>query len=235
MKTIIKPAIILMLVAFLSALALSHIKKITYPRILLLKQQKEENAIAIVLPGYVIGEQKQVDMEGEKFTYWEAEKKDENDKAVKGYAFITGSPGYSGDVVSMVGIDEGGTILGISILHQTETPGLGARCEEVASSKTFFGAIFGSDTAEEEDLLPWFQEQFKGLKINEKIGIFKNGDWNESMKEGLIEKNGVTAITGATITTRALIKSLEKGIANLNEALHKRENGNSNENLEAAR
>ena len=42
--------------------------------------------------------------------------------------------------------------------------------------------------------------------------VVKKGDWNPNMKEELQGKNAISAITGATITTRAVRDSIEAGI-----------------------
>ncbi len=217
-KKILIPTLILTAVAFIAALVLSHIKEITYPSILKQEIEKQQKALDLVLPGFKPGDKMIVDVDSEKLTYWVAVKK-ENGIEKKGYAFITAMPGYSGDVVSMVGIDDKGTILGISVIQQTETPGLGARCTEVASSLTFFGYLLGDGMAEEDSNLPWFQEQFKGLNVNESINILKIGDWNREMREDLLKKKAITAITGATITSKAVTDSLERGRKLLYRAL----------------
>ena len=52
--------------------------------------------------------------------------------------------------------------------------------------------------------------------LNEKFSSF---DDSKSLKDELLEKNGVTAITGATITTRAVVKSIQEGIEKLNKVI----------------
>lgn len=218
MDKIIKPAVVLAVVAFASSLLLSHVKKITYPNILRQQQEKQIQALAIVLPGYSDIEKKTVQIDGADFTFWQGSKND--DKTIlKGYAFITSRTGFSGDVESMVGVDESGKILGISVLLQTETPGLGARCQEIASSNTFLGTLLGSSSGESEQTLPWFQLQFNGLDTRSPMKVVKQGDWNPSMRENLIGQNAISAITGATITSRTILKSVESGVVLLNKAL----------------
>ncbi len=226
MSSIIKPTIVLVIVAFLSSFVLSHVKRITTPNIIRQQKEKQERALALVLPGYKVKEEKKAIVKGEEFIYWIAEKKNE-DAVEKAYAFISASPGYSGDVKAMVGVTEKGTILGMSILDQSETPGLGARCEEVATSVTFIGALRSRKPPADEITRPWFQYQFNGLSFARPIEIEKRGDWQRSMKENLLKANAITAITGATITGRAVISALEKGKKTLDAALDKakKENG----------
>lgn len=221
MDKIIKPAVILAIVAFASSLLLSHVKKITYPSILKQQQEKQQQALAVVLPGYTDIEKKNVVVDGADFIYWQGSKQVDGG-TTRGYAFITSRSGYSGDVESMVGVDEAGKILGLSVLLQTETPGLGARCQEIASSSTFFGAIgsfFTGKTQDSGDSLPWFQLQFNGLDTGSPMKVIKQGDWNPSMRDGLIEQNAISAITGATITSRTILGSVEDGVARLKKAL----------------
>lgn len=218
MTSIIKPTIILVIVAFFSSFVLSHIKRITEPNILRQQKEKQERALSLVLPGYTVTAEKKFKVKKKEFRYWIAEKKDA-DALKKAYAFIAASPGYSGDIRSMVGVDEAGTILGLSILGQSETPGLGARCEEVATSVTFIGALQGKKAPADEITQPWFQYQFNGLSLSKPIEIVKMGDWNLAIKDSLIEKNSITAITGATITGKTVIKSLNEGKSLLEKAL----------------
>lgn len=217
MKNILKPSLILGFMAFVAAFILSHMNNITYPEIAKQAAVKQKNALALVLPSYKVGPKRKVLIDGTLFIYWVGEKVEE-DNTLKGYAFETSAPGYSGEVKSMVGVDETGLSLAISILKQTETPGLGARSEEIASKSTFFGKLFGKGV-EEGNVRPWFQIQYSGLKLNEKINIVKIGDWNESMKDDLLSKNSVTSITGATITTRTVAASLENGFKRLLKAI----------------
>lgn len=221
MNNIIKPTIVLTIIAFVAAFSLSHIKKITYPNILKQEREKQEIALKAVLPsGFAVKEEKNPTVEGREFKYWIAEKTDERGLAVKAYAFIAEKGGYSGPVRSMVGVDEKGLILGISVLQQSETPGLGARSTEIASRETFWGHFFGiGETPKDNPVTPWFQDQFKGLDTNKKVEILKKGDWSPAMKEELLAKNGISAITGATVTSKAVRDSIASGVETLHKAI----------------
>ena len=216
---IIKPTIILTLIGFIGAFALSHIYKVTKPYILKQELEKQERALSLVLPGYSINinDKTTSKIDGEDFVYWTGGKKDETGKeTLKGYAFICEKAGYSGPVRSMVGIDDKGIILAISIIQQSETPGLGACSTEITSKMTFLEFISGKDSnASGEETLPWFQEQFKGLDSTKMIKILRRGVWNAGIKNELLDKNAISAITGATITTNAVKDSIETGIKKL--------------------
>lgn len=217
-SSILRSTIILGLTAFVATFALSHIKAITYPVIQKQERQKTESALAQVLPGYTVGEERSSTAGAGAFTYWTASKTD-GAATLTAYAFIAEKAGYSGVIRTMVGVDDKGTVLGISIIRQSETPGLGARVLEAASRNTFFQVVTGRARRGGEEPAPWFQEQFRGLNAGTKIDIVKKGDWNEAMREELLQKNSVSAITGATITTKAVKDGIEEGMARLKTAL----------------
>ncbi len=229
MNRIIKPTIVLAVIAFFASLALSHINRITRDRIDQRILQRKEEALQRVLPGslgyQIIQKDKKVIIDGKEFVYSVAEKK-EADKTFRGYAFLTSKNGYSGAVKTMVGIDHEGKIIAISIIQQSETPGLGARAKEVPSSETFFGHFFGSsnpvDTTANNNNASWFEEQFSGIDTNHKIGILKKGEWrkdNTALATELLAKNSVSAITGATITTKTVTDSIENSMLLLRKAI----------------
>jgi len=50
-------------------------------------------------------------------------------KQITGVAFETSTKGYSGDIRLLLGINQNGQLLGVRVLHHTETPGLGDKIE----------------------------------------------------------------------------------------------------------
>lgn len=106
-----------------------------------------------------------------------------------GYAFVAYGKGYSSTIETMVGVDTTGVVCGTKVLHQIETPGLGTKIEEIR---------YGEDS-------PWFQEQFK-----------KRG-----AKDLAVDKDGgeIVSITGATISSRAVTKSIVEGVNRLEELI----------------
>lgn len=108
-----------------------------------------------------------------------------------GYAFVAEKKGYASVIATMVGITSEGTITGIKILSQNETPGLGSKITEVKQDKTLWSVL--SRQSEQQDAAPptpWFQAQFEG----------KDGN----------SLAGVDAITGATISSRAVIDAIRE-------------------------
>jgi RnfABCDGE-type electron transport complex G subunit len=156
---------------------------------------------------------------------------------VVGYAAGGEAQGYSSKIKVMVGIDpDTEKILGINILAQNETPGLGTKMTEIESTTTLWSLIYGrelksidwdSDESWELPLLkqperikkfrlsqkaknkvqPWFQEQFKRKTYNQLV-VSKVKD---------VEK--IVAITGATISTKAVIKAVQDAIDKIKSTL----------------
>jgi electron transport complex protein RnfG len=221
-EKVIKPTLILGLIAFAAAFILAQVNTITSPKIEAQKKEKIKSSLKLVLPGYNNIIVKKIKIKGKEFSFWQGEKK-KDEVLLKGYAFMASSPGYSGNVISMVGVDEQFVILGLSILQQTETPGLGARCIEIPSTKTIWqviGELFnGSSQKPGKKILPWFQEQFYSLALSKKILVVQMGDWKKSMKESLQKDNAISSITGATITSKAVVRGLKEGIAKLKIAV----------------
>jgi Na+-translocating ferredoxin:NAD+ oxidoreductase subunit G len=90
--------------------------------------------------------------------------------------------GYSGKIKLAIAADVDGKLLGVNILSHNETPGLGDKIERNKSD--------------------WIN-QFKGLSLNSPV-----------KKQWAVKKDGgqFDALTGATITPRAVIKSVYKGL-----------------------
>jgi Na+-translocating ferredoxin:NAD+ oxidoreductase subunit G len=124
------------------------------------------------------------------------------------YAFKIGSRGYSSVISYLVCTTPEGTITGMTILDQSETPGLGSRVQETISKKYIWNGFGGA----KETAAPWFSEQFKGISVNKPVVIEKTlGEWHllsDTQRAALREKNGITAITGSTISTRAVTTGL---------------------------
>ena len=233
MKHIVKPALILTLTAFFSAMLLSYAKKITEPYILSHEINKQNQAVKLVLHGYTIGEEIIAKLDdGTKFSYWVGTKieEDTNDKdnknntdnkngiEKKAYAFISATHGYRGEIKSVIGVDENNKILGISIIRQTETPGLGEKINERAYRETIWSALFGNNYSSNRETTPWFQKQFVGIDLNKEIVIFKNELRSREISSELIDKNAIIAITGATVTTKSIANGIQDSLIKLKKA-----------------
>lgn len=90
--------------------------------------------------------------------------------------------GYAGVIVIMLGVDVDGNLLGVRVISHSETPGLGDKIE-VKKNKWILG--------------------FNGLSLV-----------NTSEKEWKVKKDGgkFDQFTGATITPRAVVKAVKRGL-----------------------
>jgi Na+-translocating ferredoxin:NAD+ oxidoreductase subunit G len=197
MNNMMRFVIVLFLVNFAAASILAGMYNVTKSKIEARQKLVEENALKEVMPESVGTFLEPVKENGE-IKYWEVFK-NKNSKPA-GYVFIAKKYGYSSVIETMVGIKKDGTITGVSVLSQNETPGLGAKIVEVVSDDTLLKAlkqVFSKEKEVEAKILPYFTEQFKGLNV------------------GRLElsKDGIHAITGATISSKAVLDSIkEKGL-----------------------
>ncbi|MDI3508142.1 MAG: H+/Na+-translocating ferredoxin:NAD+ oxidoreductase subunit [Clostridiales bacterium] len=106
---------------------------------------------------------------------------------VSGYAIKTMPSGYGGAIELTVGISTDGTLTGIYVGNNSETPGLGAKASE-----------------------PKFKDQFKGKKVDTPLEVIKSGQAND---------NQVQAISGATITSRAVTEGVNTAMKLYSEVL----------------
>lgn len=110
-----------------------------------------------------------------------------------GYAFPIGGKGFWGKIDGFLSTDEDvRSIRGIVFTSHNETPGLGARIDE-----------------------PWFRKQFEGLRLADAVGPRQ---FVQISRADRSKKNRLDAITGATMTSKALEKIVNDG---LNDILSK--------------
>jgi len=131
-KYVIRLAGILLLITAVVAAALAGVNKITKPIIDQLNAEKTQKAIETVLPGgfdEVVTDY--ADATGLVSKVY---------KGANGYAVEVKPSGFDNTITMMVGIDNEGKVLGISVVSHTETAGLGA----VAAASTSAGEAFRS-------------------------------------------------------------------------------------------
>ncbi len=160
-KYVLRLALTLLLITSVVAAILAGVNSVTAPKIAQLKEQKTQNAIEAVLPGG-----------GQEVSFTDETGLVTNVyQGSAGYAVQVAPAGFGGAVTMMVGVDNDGKVLGISIISHAETAGLGA----VAAAQTSAGESF--------------RGQFAGMSGT--VTVTKDG-------------GQVDAITGATITSRAV-------------------------------
>jgi len=116
-----------------------------------------------------------------------------------GYLAVGKATGYGGEIAVMVGLKPDlETISGIRVVSHSETPGLGARVDEVKTDETIWSKLFGKPRKTDRvgKKLPEFQKQF----LNRPVGALEV----VKVRDG---KN-VVAITAATITSRAVVNAV---------------------------
>lgn len=133
-KFVLRLTITLLLITSVVAALLAAVDGITAPKIAELNEKKTQQAIEAVLPG---GGQETgfTDDTGLVSKVYKGE---------KGYAVQVSPAGFGGNITMMVGVDNSGTVLGISVVSQAETAGLGAICAAgTEKGQTFRGQFVG--------------------------------------------------------------------------------------------
>ncbi|MBW7996752.1 MAG: FMN-binding protein [Candidatus Glassbacteria bacterium] len=132
------------------------------------------------------------DTTSDGFIYYRGYPGDSTGGEPVGYVALALGKGYSSTIRTMVGVDGELTITGIKVASQLETPGLGTRIEEVRR---------GEDE-------PWFQDQFRGKKETA-LQLVRGGG-----------PDGIEAITGATISSRAVSQSVRETVRKLDQVIN---------------
>ena len=101
---------------------------------------------------------------------------------VNGAVFRMAARGYAGDVVVLMGVDSGGTLLAVRVIKHQETPGLGDKIE-IAKTNWIDG----------------FQGKSLASPAPERWAVKKDG--------GVFDQ-----FAGATITPRAVVKAVKQGL-----------------------
>ena len=183
MSYIFKLAGILALITVIAAGALSAVNSVTKPVIEAYMKTQQVQAREQVLPEAAQGVYALRDPTSDVPCYVGYAQPDSTQPV--GYVFTAYGKGYSSTIQMVVGVDLRGTLTGISVISQQETPGLGAKIEEV---------LYGESDA-------WFQRQFKG-KSAFNIALKKYG-------------GEIDAVTGATISSRAATEGIKAAFAKL--------------------
>jgi len=216
-KRVFRLAATLGVITSVAGFGLGLVYTATKDRIAAAEASETIQGLAVVLRGYEVDADapQQVD----DVEYWVGR----NREGALGYAFIAIGSGYSGEIRTLVGMNAQGEILGLTVLSQQETPGLGARVQEVASHVYLWDWLTAWAREEQPSGRPWFAEQFRGLKA-EGIDIHKGVEWqamSDQERQALRERNAVSALSGATITTRAITRSIEAAAAKVLSAVGK--------------
>lgn len=159
------PIVFLTLVVLLSVVALTLVDAMTHEKILAAQQAEIQEMLSTLFPNL---ETFRFDEDSGQYTI-------QDDGEAIGRAMMLQAVGYGGPINILLGMEPDGSLRGIRIISQQETPGLGARIVESE-----------------------FLDQFAGLSVS---------DLNLTRSGGAID-----AITGATISTRAVVQEIRTAI-----------------------
>ncbi len=197
MKGILKHTGLLAIITIVAGLALGLVHEITLKPIALAKEQQKQEAYQAVIA------------DADSFDEVDFDEKEANDIAASvgkctidevieakkggesaGYIItVTDGEGYAGNIQFAVGIDAEGKVTGVSFLSIAESPGLGMNARDDAS----------------------FTEQY--TKAAEAVEQF------EVVKTGASEDNQINALSGATITSKAVTGGVNAALAYFSQVL----------------
>ncbi|MCK9330976.1 MAG: FMN-binding protein [Candidatus Cloacimonetes bacterium] len=132
MKAFIQYGFTLFLIVAIACGILAWVNTKTAPKIAENLKVAEENARKIVFSDDTKFEL----VENEKLDFYKAY--DINDNLI-GYAFVASGKGYSSNVLTMVGVKTNFSVNKITILSQSETPGLGDNCKKPEFAQKYIG------------------------------------------------------------------------------------------------
>ena len=155
MKETIKLGVVLFLVTSLAGGILAGVNGATAPVIAEMERQESFSALLEIFPDandFIAAEdsllEEIIETNGSVFEVYKAVKDGEE----LGYALKTLSAGYGGDITTLIGINNEGTISGLRVLVMSETKGLGSRIvDDLEFRESFLDKnALGSLTAVEE-------------------------------------------------------------------------------------
>ena len=178
-KTILIPALALLLIAGVSSFLLAMVNSLTAP--VIAEREKEETAAAMAL---VMADAESFSdaipvPDGQGNAYYEAK---DASGGVIGYVFTTSGTGYGGEISVMTGVDAQGLVTGVQLLSINETPGLGMRAQ-------------GED----------FLSQYEGKSGTLVLSKTASGDEIQALTGATITSKAVTAAVNTALSQWALI------------------------------
>ncbi|HAI70202.1 MAG TPA: hypothetical protein DCM38_12300 [Gammaproteobacteria bacterium] len=185
--SLIKLILTLSIAGLLSGIAIVGIYEITLPTITAYKAKMLREAVFKVLPG--VREIKKLRYHEGRLEASTSEENDDqmiyagydNEDRLIGYAITAEGAGFQDNIRILYGyLPDKRLIVGMAVLESRETPGLGDKIYKDAD----------------------FQENFKQLAVEPTISLVKKGSKSAP--------NQVDAISGATISSKAIVKILNK-------------------------
>lgn len=175
-RQILKPIVVLLVLCLAVSAAVSVTNFFTADLIAAQNEAKITDGLALLLPGTT----GKVETECDTFTYYDCT---DSDGAALGRVYLIKPKGYGGPISLMIGIKPDATVIGISILSSSETPGMGKKAEN-----------------------PDFYGQFADKKV----------DAFSLIKGEAKTDDQISAISGATITSKAITDAVNQVLAHFN-------------------
>lgn len=131
-KEVIRPAVVLLIIAGVAAAALGAVQSITAEPIRMQEEQTRSASMKAVMPDANSFEEiTDAELSGSVTAVYKADN--------GGFVITTAPGGFSGAVDTMVGIDADGVITGLRVTKHSETPGLGAKSTDPSFYEQFAG------------------------------------------------------------------------------------------------
>ena len=137
---IIRVGLILFVITAAAALVLAYVNKVTAPVIAQQQEQKMQEAMKKVLPDAAQFKKSDFEISGDLCV-------NEVYESDEGFVVMATPKGYGGEISMVVGIDRNLEVTGISIISQSETAGLGAKCVDLEWQEQYKGKTKGIEVA----------------------------------------------------------------------------------------
>ncbi len=202
-NNVVKFSFVLMLTAGVAIAGVAVVFGISKPKILEAKEKSQKQVMALAF-NMKEEEFKQLVMESLGENAWKVSRSGE----VVGYAAKGSASGYGGDVEVIAAFKPDlKTLIGAAVMDVSrETPGLGQNAKQKKPTSTWLQTIFGIREVQPEEGSPLDSYTF--------MGQFQDREQGELKLAGN-RSEGIVAMTGATITSDAVIRAVNDALKKL--------------------
>lgn len=203
MPKLIKYSLLLALIGVVCAVGVAAVYVVTEDRVEQNRTSQRDKSLKVIFGSDATFEES--DLGNAKDPIWAAKGPD---GTLLGYALVGTAQGYSSVLEVLVGTDpRAQTVLGIKVLFQQETPGLGANVAEKEKESLWatIGRLLKGGEAPPEPPYSAYEDQFKGKTLAEAKLTKQNGK--------------IDAMTAATITSNAVVTAVHKAATRLQDQL----------------
>lgn len=215
MKNIFKLGLVLFITTAIAGLVLGSVYTLTKGPIAAEQARAKERALRETLPQAQTFKEQPIPEGYSSVTGLEMGL---NDQEHVGWTITITTQGYAGPLTFMVGIDCQGVIQGFKVLKHTETPGLGANSTQPYFALRFVGAEGKLNVVKQAVPLPSEQDK----SASEDTDATSSASVAEEPEEDLPEdfkSTDIQALTGATITSRAVATGVNDALRMFRQVL----------------